>query len=71
RFGDGGPFLFGAWSAADSFFAPVVTRFRTYGVGLDPVCTAYVDRVMAWPAVTDWCEAARAESWSIPRFETA
>lgn len=64
RFGDGGPFLFGAFSAADAFYSPVVTRFRTYGVPLADVEAAYADAVMAWPAMAEWTAAARAETWT-------
>jgi glutathione S-transferase len=61
RFGQGGPFLFGAFSIADAFYAPVVTRFVTYGVELDAVCGAYRDAVLALPALQSWTEAARHE----------
>ena len=43
RSGGRGPFLFGAFSIADAMYAPVATRFRTYGVELDPTCQAYAD----------------------------
>ncbi len=56
-----GPYLFGAWSAADAAFAPVVSRFLTYDVELDSVCRSYADAVLRWPAVIEWFEAARAE----------
>ncbi|HEX5796258.1 MAG TPA: glutathione S-transferase family protein [Geminicoccaceae bacterium] len=69
RFGQGGPFLFGAASAADGMYAPVATRFRTYGVELDPTCQAYVDAVLAWPAFLAWQEEAVAEPWIIPEDE--
>src|SRR5262249_22495965 len=42
-----GPFLFGAFTIADAMYAPVVTRFATYGVDLDATCRAYVDAVAA------------------------
>ncbi|MFP2932665.1 glutathione S-transferase family protein [Pyxidicoccus sp. 3LG] len=61
RFGQGGPFLFGAFSIADAFYAPVVTRFVTYGVELDPVCAAYRDAVLALPSFLKWAEAAKHE----------
>lgn len=58
----GGPFLFGKRpSMADAMYAPVCTRFLTYGVELDPVCRAYCDTIMAWPPMAEWVEAARAE----------
>jgi len=69
RFGGGGPFLFGPWTGADAFFAPVVTRFHTYGVHLDDICRTYADHVIAWPAVAEWCEAAKAEPWKMPRTD--
>jgi glutathione S-transferase len=68
RFGDGGPFLFGAFTAADAMYAPVATRFRTYGVDLDPTCRAYADAVLALPAFLEWQAAAQAEPWVITKF---
>jgi len=68
RFGEGGPFLFGVASLADAFYAPVASRFATYVVDLDPVSQAYVETVLAWPPVADWCEGARAEPWVIADF---
>jgi glutathione S-transferase len=60
RFGAGGPFLFGRFSVADAMYAPVVSRFRTYGVALGPEASAYVDAVWALPAMQEWgAEAAR------------
>lgn len=57
----GGPYLFGALSMADAMYAPVVTRFVTYDVGLDPACAAYGQRVMALPDMVEWVIAAKAE----------
>ncbi|HEX6102351.1 MAG TPA: glutathione S-transferase family protein [Alphaproteobacteria bacterium] len=61
RHGKGGPFLFGAFTAADAMYAPVVTRFHRYGVPLDPVLTAYRDAVLALPAMQEWTAAAQKE----------
>ncbi|HXP95162.1 MAG TPA: glutathione S-transferase family protein [Telmatospirillum sp.] len=61
RFGAGGDFLFGRWSNADAMFAPVVLRFHTYGVPLDPVCAAYVEAVLALPSIQEWIAGATAE----------
>jgi glutathione S-transferase len=61
----GGAFLFGAPGAADCMYAPVVTRFATYDVDLDPVCRAYVEAVLAWPALAEWTGDAVAEPWTI------
>ena len=59
RFGAGGPFLFGAWSLADAFYAPVVSRFTTYQVGVDAACQAYMEAVLEAPMVAEWFAAAR------------
>jgi glutathione S-transferase len=56
-----GPFLFGAFGAADAFFAPVVFRFRTYEVLLPPDAAAYRDRVLACEGMQAWADAARKE----------
>jgi glutathione S-transferase len=68
RFGQGGPFLFGAFSIADAFYAPVVTRFVTYDVALDAVCAAYRDAVLALPSFQRWAEAAKHEK-PVARYE--
>ena len=57
----GGPFLFGTFTIADAMFAPVTTRFTTYGVELDATCRAYVDAVAALPAMVAWRRDAAAE----------
>jgi glutathione S-transferase len=57
----GGPFLFGARTMADAMFAPVVTRFQTYDVQLDPACAAYGAGILALPEMMEWTEAATAE----------
>jgi glutathione S-transferase len=59
-------FLFGDFSIADAFYAPVVTRFQTYGVALAPALQAYCERVLAHPAVAQWVEGALAESEATP-----
>ena len=60
-----GPFLFGGFTIADAMFAPVTTRFITYGVPLDSVCAGYVEAVTALPAMQSWIAAAKAEPWTI------
>lgn len=62
RFGQGGDMLFGTWSIVDCMYAPVATRFRSYGVRLDPVCAAYVDAVLATPDMRAWTEEALREA---------
>jgi glutathione S-transferase len=61
RFGQDGALLFGGFTAADAFYAPVATRFVTYGVRLSDVARRYVDAVLALPAVQEWSAAARVE----------
>lgn len=63
--GGAGVFLFGAWCAADAMFAPVVTRFRTYGVPLVDEAQRYADAVLAWPAVASLVSEAAAEPWTL------
>ena len=69
RFGQGGPFLFGRFSAADAMYAPVVSRFHTYAVDVGPVARAYMDAVMALPAWKEWVAGALAEPWVLQDFE--
>ncbi|SEL49559.1 glutathione S-transferase [Roseateles sp. YR242] len=57
----GGPFLFGSFSAADAFFAPVVMRVTRYGLPLPATAQAYAARVEAAPAVQAWVAGAMAE----------
>ncbi|GAB4353832.1 MAG: glutathione S-transferase family protein [Kiloniellaceae bacterium] len=65
RFGKAGDFLFGAFSAADAFYAPVVTRFRTYDVTLDAVSEAYCEAVTGHPWMREWAADAAKETWVI------
>ncbi len=62
RFGDGGPFLFGAaFGNADAMYAPVVARFLTYRPALSDGSLAYCDAVRAHPLVAEWYDAAAGE----------
>ena len=61
----GGPFLFGGFGIADAFYAPVVTRFRTFGITLPEAAEAYAQAVLDWPDMQHWCTAAREEPWVI------
>lgn len=66
----GGPYLFGeARTMADAMFAPVVTRFLTYGVKLDAACTFYTQTVMALPEMKEWVAAARREPDEIEELD--
>jgi glutathione S-transferase len=65
----GGPFLFGTRSMADAMYAPVVTRFTTYDVALDSVCTEYVKHIEAMPEMLEWTAAAKAETDDLEELE--
>jgi glutathione S-transferase len=69
RFGKDGPLLFGRFSIADAYYAPVVTRFQTYAVALPPAAQAYCDAVLALRAVREWMDAARRETEFVPGDE--
>ena len=71
RFGGTGDFLFGTWNAADMMFAPVVTRFITYGVPVPPFAALYVKAVLSHPHVGAWIDAAQDEPWVIEAYEDA
>jgi glutathione S-transferase len=62
RFGAGGDFLFGRFSAADAMFAPVVMRFATYGVACGTVAERYCHAIRAAHGVREWIEGALAET---------
>jgi glutathione S-transferase len=69
RYAEHGPFLFGAFGAADAMFAPVVHRIRTYAIPVAPKAQAYMETMMALPALAEWTEAGLAETLVIERFE--
>jgi len=61
RFGAEGPFLFGAFSAADAYYAPVVRRFLGFSVSVPEVAANYIAAVDALPAMRAWMAAALVE----------
>ena len=65
----GGPFLFGAFGAADAMYGPVVSRFHTYAVEVSAAVRDYMRHVMALPTWHEWREAARREPWVLPHDE--
>jgi glutathione S-transferase len=65
----GGPFLFGAFCYADAMYAPVATRFLTYGVDLPDHARRYVGALEGLPAMQEWRAAALAESEVIAAYE--
>ncbi len=71
RFGQGGPFLFGTFGAADVFYAPVVSRFITYGVGVPGFAEAYMQAMWEHEWMQQWIAGAVEEEWIIEQYETA
>jgi glutathione S-transferase len=69
HFGAGGPFLFGAFSAADAMYAPLVTRLDTYSIALDATTLAYADAILILPAFQEWRSAAMEEEWIVEADE--
>jgi glutathione S-transferase len=66
----GGPFLAGGtFTAADAFYAPVVFRIRTHALNVGPSGRAWVERMLALPAMREWEQAALAETWREPGHE--
>jgi glutathione S-transferase len=70
RFGAAGPWLFGEFSIADAMYAPIVLRFNTYGAGLvSPTARWYMATLLENPALQQWLQAAKQESWIIAADE--
>jgi glutathione S-transferase len=69
RFGEGGDFLFGAFSIADAMYAPVVSRFRTYRFDLEREADEYCEAVTALPTMQEWSAAAKNEPMIVDAFE--
>lgn len=70
QYGKGGPFLFGAhFGNADAMYAPVVARFRNYGLPVGPATRAYMDAVLATPAWKEWEDAGMKETWVMQNNE--
>lgn len=66
----GGPFLAGEQlSAVDAFYAPVAFRVQTFSLPLSEASQAYVQRLLAHPAMEEWYQAALAETWREPMHE--
>ena len=69
KFGTGGPFLFGAFSAADAMYAPVVVRLATFAAPVGEASRNYMAAMQATAAWKTWMAGAAAETWRIARFE--
>ena len=65
-----GPWLFGEHrTIADAMFAPVVTRFRTYDVAMDPICDRFCQEILAWPDMREWFASAQKEPEQIEELD--
>ncbi|WP_374352149.1 glutathione S-transferase family protein [Chitinimonas sp.] len=71
RFATSGPFLMGPFTVLDAMYAPVATRCHTYGIPLPSRAQAWVDHLLALPAMREWYEAGAAEPWVLPQSELA
>ncbi|QSJ19286.1 glutathione S-transferase family protein [Nostoc sp. UHCC 0702] len=69
KFGGGGNLLFGKFTIADAFFAPVVLRFVAYDVQLNADSRDYVETVLALPAMQEWIKAAQSETEILSQYE--
>jgi glutathione S-transferase len=69
KYGGGGPFLFGSFTAADAMYAPIVSRFSTYAIDVSPAAQKYMDTMMALPAWSEWRAAALKEPWVLAEDE--
>jgi glutathione S-transferase len=69
KYGAGGPFLFGKFTAADAMYAPVVSRFETYAIDVAAPVVDYMQAMIALPAWQEWRRAGLNETWVIPKFE--
>lgn len=70
RFGHGGPFLFGTFGAADVFYAPVVSRFVSYGIAVPGFAQAYMQAVWEHDWMQTWIKGAEDEQWVIEQWDT-
>ncbi|MGB3470724.1 MAG: glutathione S-transferase family protein [Erythrobacter sp.] len=69
RHGSSGPFLFGTFGAADVFYAPVVSRFITYGIGVPGFAESYMQAVWEHDWMKEWIAASESEEWVIEQYE--
>jgi glutathione S-transferase len=69
RHGSAGPYLFGTFGAADIFYAPVVTRFVTYGIGVPGFAQSYMEAISEHVWMREWTAAAEDEQWVIEQYE--
>ncbi|MEL6707721.1 MAG: glutathione S-transferase family protein [Pseudomonadota bacterium] len=69
RHGSAGPFLFGTFGAADIFYAPIVSRFLTYGIGVPGFAQSYMQAIWEHDWMREWIGGAESEEWVIEQVE--
>ncbi len=69
RFGQSGPFLCGKFGIIDAMFAPVVSRFHSYGIELEGIAADYMQAILTLSMMEEWTESARGEEWVIEAVE--
>ena len=69
KYGKNGPFLFGSFTIADAYYAPVVFRFNTYAVQVDPISRKYMQTILGLKPMKEWLAGARKEKESIEAYE--
>ncbi len=70
RFGQGGPYLFGTFGAADIYYAPVVSRFLSYGFKVPGFAEGYMEAMWEHEWLQAWIAAAEEEEWVLERYDT-
>lgn len=68
RYGSGGPYLYGAFGAADAVYAPIVTRIQSFNLPVKPETRHYMDAILTHPDFVAWRDAAMKETWTIPNY---
>lgn len=69
EFGKFGPYLFGEFSIADAMYAPVASRFNTYGLASSDISRGYVETLISMPEMKQWYADGKAETWVIETAE--
>jgi glutathione S-transferase len=69
EYGKKGPFLFGAFSAADAMFTPVASRFETFAIPVKSETRDYMDEVLHTPAFLAWKKDSEKEKWIVTEDE--
>jgi glutathione S-transferase len=69
QYGEQGDFLFGNFSIADAFYAPVVLRFNTYSIPVNDTTQSYIDTIIALPEIQEWIESSKQDPLIVEDYE--